>query len=53
MPYLFGETLEIPVTTTQDYTLFHLLNDYSLELWKAQTNLIVGRNGSGEFYYPS
>jgi hypothetical protein len=49
MPYFFGKTLEIPVTTTQDYTLFHLLNDYSLELWKAQTNLIVERNGLVSF----
>ena len=49
MPYFFGKTLEIPVTTTQDYTLFHLLNDYSLELWRAQTNLIVGRNGLVSF----
>ena len=44
-PYFFGDTLEIPVTTTQDYMLFHLLNDYSLELWKAQTDLIVAKNG--------
>ena len=36
MPYFFAETLEIPVTTTQDYMLFHLLNDYSLDLWKEQ-----------------
>ena len=49
MPYFFGETLEIPVTTTQDYTLFHVLNDYSVELWKAQTNLIVARNGLVSF----
>jgi hypothetical protein len=49
MPYFFGETLEIPVTTTQDYTLFHLLNDYSIELWKAQTELIVARNGLVSF----
>ncbi len=49
MPYFFGETLEIPVTTTQDYTLFHLLNDYSLNLWKEQTNLIVAKNGLVSF----
>jgi hypothetical protein len=49
MPYFFGKTLEIPVTTTQDYTLFHLLNDYSLELWKAQTSLIVARSGLVSF----
>jgi hypothetical protein len=49
MPYFFADTLEIPVTTTQDYALFHLLNDYSLELWKAQTELIVARNGLVSF----
>ena len=49
MPYFFGKTLEIPVTTTQDYSLFYLLNNYSLKLWKAQTNLIVARNGLVSF----
>lgn len=49
MPYFFGETLEIPVTTTQDYTMFHLLNNYSLETWKSQINLIVARNGLVSF----
>ena len=49
MPYFFGETLEIPVTTTQDYMLFYLLNDYSLELWKEQISLIVARNGLASF----
>jgi hypothetical protein len=49
MPYFFAETLEIPVTTTQDYTLFHLLNSYSLELWKGQINVIVARNGLASF----
>ena len=45
MPYFVGDILEIPLTTTQDYMLFHLLGDYSLELWKAQTELIVKKNG--------
>jgi len=49
MPYFFGKTLEIPVTTTQDYMLFHLLNDYSVELWKEQISLIVARNGLASF----
>ena len=49
MPYFLGKTLEIPVTTTQDYMLFHLLNDYSLDLWREQTNLIVARNGLVSF----
>ena len=49
MPYFVGDILEIPLTTTQDYMLFHLLNDYSLDLWKAQTELIVEKNGLVSF----
>jgi hypothetical protein len=45
MPYFLGNILELPVTTTQDYTLFHILNDYSIELWKKQTEIIMGKHG--------
>jgi len=45
MPYFVGKMLEIPVTATQDYTLFHILNDYSIDLWKRQTSLIMEKHG--------
>jgi hypothetical protein len=45
MPYFVGKIVELPVTTAEDYTLFHILNDYSIELWKQQLELIRGRNG--------
>ena len=45
MPYFLGQILELPVTTTQDYTLFHILNDYSIELWKKQVEIIMAKNG--------
>jgi hypothetical protein len=45
MPYFVGDILEIPLTTTQDYMLFHLLKDYSLDLWKVQTERILEKNG--------
>jgi hypothetical protein len=45
MPYFLGKILEIPVTTIQDYTLFYILNDYSIDLWKKQIELIMGKNG--------
>ncbi len=45
MPYFIGNILELPVTTTQDYMLFHLLNDYSLCLWKQQIELIMEKHG--------
>ena len=49
MPYFVGDILEIPLTTIQDYALFHLLNEYSLDMWKAQTELIMAKNGLVSF----
>ena len=49
MPYFVGNVLEIPVTTTQDYTLFHILNDYSTTLWERQINLIMEKSGLMSF----
>jgi hypothetical protein len=49
MPYFVGKILELPVTTTQDYTLFHILNDYSIDLWKSQMELIMEANGLMSF----
>jgi len=45
MPYFVGDILELPLTTAQDYTLFHILNDYSTTLWKEQIRLIRVRHG--------
>ena len=45
MPYFVGKILEIPLTTCQDYSVFQILNDYSIELWKEQIGLVHKRNG--------
>jgi hypothetical protein len=45
MPYFIGKLLELPVTTTQDYSLFHILRDYSIDLWKRQIELIMEKHG--------
>jgi hypothetical protein len=45
MPYFIGDLLEIPVTATQDYTLFHILQDYRSDLWKTQIELIMEKHG--------
>jgi hypothetical protein len=45
MPYFIGNILELPVTATQDYMLFHILNDYSIDLWKRQIELIMQKHG--------
>ena len=45
MPYFVGNIVELPVTMTQDYSLFHILNDYSIDLWKQQVELILESHG--------
>jgi hypothetical protein len=45
MPFFVGKILELPVTTTQDYTLFHILSDYSIGLWERQISLIRQKHG--------
>lgn len=49
MPYFTKNILEIPVTTTQDYALVHVLNQYSIGLWKTQLELILKKNGLANF----
>src|SRR5580658_3532116 len=48
-PFFVGRILEIPVTVTQDYTLFHILQQYSTDLWKQQIQLILENHGSANF----
>jgi hypothetical protein len=48
-PYFIGKILEIPLTTCQDYSLFQILNEYSIDLWKKQLELIRQRNGLMSF----
>ncbi|HWZ81701.1 MAG TPA: hypothetical protein VNW47_03705 [Terriglobales bacterium] len=45
MPYFIGKLLELPVTTTQDYSLFHILRDHSIGLWEQQIDLIMEKHG--------
>jgi hypothetical protein len=45
LPYFIDHMLELPVTMTQDYSLFHILNQYSMDLWKRQIELIRQKNG--------
>ena len=49
MPFFIGKILELPVTTTQDYSLFHILNQYSIDLWKRQIDLITEKHGLVSF----
>lgn len=49
MPYFIGDMVELPVTMTQDYSLFHILNDHSIDLWKQQLDLVLAQNGLANF----
>jgi hypothetical protein len=45
MPYFVGRILELPVTTTQDYSLFTYLQSFSIDHWKRQIDLLLEQNG--------
>lgn len=49
MPYFVGKIVELPLTAAQDYSLFYILNDYSIDLWMQQLTLIKERNGLMSF----
>jgi len=49
MPYFMGDLVEIPVTTTQDYSLFHILCEYSTRLWEEQVATITQAHGMATF----
>lgn len=45
MPFFIGRIVELPVTCTQDFTLFRILQDYSMNLWKTQIARIREEHG--------
>jgi len=49
MPYFIGKIVELPVTCTQDYTLFHILRDYSIDLWIRQIATVREEHGLVSF----
>jgi hypothetical protein len=49
MPFFIGKVLELPVTMIQDYSLFHILNDYSIGIWTRQLNAITENHGLANF----
>jgi len=44
-PFFNGKMLELPVTMSQDYSLYHMLQDYSIRVWKEQIALIREKHG--------
>ena len=41
--------LELPLTAAQDYTVFHILGEYSTRLWQEQLDCILEQNGLASF----
>ena len=49
MPYFLGNILELPVTTSQDYTLFNILEQENTDLWQQQMSIIMENHGLMSF----
>jgi hypothetical protein len=49
MPYFIGRIVELPLTTTQDYSLFRILRDFSGRVWQDQIEAISARHGLMSF----
>jgi hypothetical protein len=49
MPFFMGHVLELPLTAAQDYTMFHILGDYSARLWREQIDRILAEHGLVSF----
>jgi len=49
MPYFIGNVLELPLTTAQDWALFYVLRNRSIDLWKQQSALVTEKHGLVSF----
>jgi hypothetical protein len=49
MPYFVGRIVELPLTTTQDYPLLHILRDVSHGIWRRQLEAVMARHGLASF----
>ena len=45
MPYFIDKIVELPLTTIQDYSLLHILGEFSISIWEQQIELIRQKNG--------
>lgn len=44
-PFFVGHILELPVTTTQDYSLFYILKQFTIDLWVRQIKAVSEQHG--------
>jgi len=45
LPYFMGDLVELPITLVQDHTLWEILAEDSIELWRRKSDWIADNNG--------
>jgi hypothetical protein len=45
MPFFFGDVVELPITLTQDHTVFEILRSRGIELWRRKTEWLKANHG--------
>lgn len=48
-PFFIGDMLELPLTTIQDYPLYHILHSDPMEMWRRQMDAILAKHGLVSF----
>lgn len=45
MPFFFGDVVELPITLTQDHTVWEILRSPGIELWERKTEWLLANHG--------
>jgi hypothetical protein len=45
MPFFFGDVVELPITLTQDHTVFEILREPGIDLWRRKAEWLMERHG--------
>lgn len=45
MPFFFGDVVELPITLTQDHTVFEILRSPGIDLWREKTDWLRANHG--------
>jgi hypothetical protein len=45
MPFFFGDVVELPITLTQDHTVFEILREPGIDLWRRKAEWLIERHG--------
>jgi peptidoglycan/xylan/chitin deacetylase (PgdA/CDA1 family) len=48
-PFFIGNIVELPLTTVQDYSLYHIIGSDPMEMWAKQMDTVVAKNGLVSF----